>query len=113
MLIQSRNKRPAIEVFMQPFKLILAAILCLAIIGPAHARNTTPQGYMKSTAKSLGNNADVRTESGRKAWSKKTRSDAKNFANKEGRKYRKEPKWRNEQRSRNKKSSSSNSGVND
>ena len=52
---------------MQPFKIILIAVLCLAVIGPAHARNTTPQGYMKSTAKSLGNNADVRTESGRKA----------------------------------------------
>lgn len=98
---------------MQLLKPILVAALCLAVAVPAHARNTTPQGYLKSTAKSLGNNGDVRTESGRKAWSKKARSDAKNFASQEGRKYRKEPKWRNEQRAKSRKSSSSNSGVND
>jgi replication initiation and membrane attachment protein DnaB len=98
---------------MQVFKLALVILLSFAVIGPAHAKNTMPRGYMNSAAESIGNNSEYTNKSARKKWGENKRSEAKNFANKEGRKHRKEPKWRNEQRTKNKKSSSSNSGVND
>ena len=95
-------------------KLALILFLTFAIAAPASAQNTTPRSYLHSTAKSLGNNADIRTESGRKAWSKKTKSDARNFANKEYKNNRKEPRWKQKQRTRMKKQSNvATSGVNE
>lgn len=94
-------------------KLPLILFLLLLIASPALAQNTTPRGYINSAAKSLGNNSDVTTKSGRKAWAKKSRNDAKNFAQKESKNNRKEPRWKQKQKARMKKQSNANSGVNE
>ena len=98
---------------MQVLKLALVIILSIAVIGPAHAKNTTPRGYMNSTAKSLGNNSDVTTKSGPKAWSQKSRSHAEDYVRNEYKKNRKEPRWKQKQRARMKKQSNATSGVNE
>ena len=98
---------------MQILKLVLLIILSVAVIGPAHARNTTPRGYMNSAAKSLGNNSDVTTKSGRKSWAQKSRTDAENYIRNEYKKNRKEPRWKQQQRARMKKQSKAASGVNE
>jgi hypothetical protein len=98
---------------MHILKLFLIVILSIAVIGPAHARNTTPRGYMNSAAKSLGNNSDVTTKSGRKAWSQKSRIHAEDYVRNEYKQNRKEPRWKQQQRARMKKHSKATSGVNE
>lgn len=103
---------------MPYLKLAVFVLLSFAVVGPAHANNTTPRGFLKPITKSLGNNSDLGSRAGRNAWAQKSRSGAEDYVRNEYRKSGNQQRWQPQQQqqqhmTRNKRQSHAKAGVND